>query len=169
VENVSELQIDELDRQILSVLQEDASLSNRAVAARVHLSPAPCLRRIQRLQSLGYIRRYVALVDRERVGLRVRALAFVTLESHHSGQAKQFESVIQKRPEVLECIRLSGAHDYLLKVVSSSMQAYSEFLDRHLLSLTAVRSVNSSFELGVLKDTTALPLGVAESRRTRRR
>lgn len=160
--------IDDVDRQILAALQQDASLSNRAIAAQVNLSAAPCLRRIQRLKELGVIRRYAALVDRERVGLHVQAFAFVALENHKTGPAKQFESVIQRRPEVLECVRLSGAYDYLLKVIVPSMLAYSEFLDRHLLSLTAVRSVNSSFELGVLKETTALPLLPTSARERRR-
>lgn len=150
--------LDESDFRILAALQTDASLTNRALAKLVGLSPAPCLRRTQRLEELGVVRGYVALVDREKVGLNVQALAFVTLENHKTGPARQFESVVQRRHEVLECLRLSGAFDYLLRVVVPSMAAYSAFLDQHLLSLAAVRSVNSSFELGVLKETTALPV-----------
>ncbi len=158
--------LDESDFRILAVLQQDASLTNRALAKLVGLSPAPCLRRTQRLAELGVVRRYVALVDREKIGLNVQALAFVTLENHKAGPARQFEGVVQRRHEVLECLRLSGAFDYLLRVVVPSMAAYSAFLDQHLLSLAAVRSVNSSFELGVLKETTALPV-VRPSARTR--
>jgi len=156
--------LDESDFRILAALQQDASRTNRALARIVNLSPAPCLRRTQRLEQLGIIRGYVALVDREKVGLNVQALAFVTLENHKSGPARQFESVIQRRHEVLECLRLSGAFDYLLRVVVPSMAAYSAFLDQHLLSLAAVRSVNSSFELGVLKETTVLPVSQVPGR-----
>jgi DNA-binding Lrp family transcriptional regulator len=112
------------------------------------------------------------LVDREKLGLHVQALAFVTLENHRAGPARQFESVVQRRHEVLECLRLSGSFDYLLRVVVPSMGAYSAFLDQHLLSLAAVRSVSTSFELGVLKETTALPVhrsGGRVSRASRRR
>ena len=156
--------LDEADFRILAALQADASLTNRALAKMVGLSPAPCLRRTQRLEELGVVRGYVALVDREKVGLNVQALAFVTLENHKTGPARQFETVVQRRHEVLECLRLSGAFDYLLRVVVPSMAAYSAFLDQHLLSLAAVRSVNSSFELGVLKETTALPVAAATPR-----
>lgn len=156
--------LDESDFRILAALQTDASLTNRALAKLVGLSPAPCLRRTQRLEELGVVRGYVALVDREKVGLNVQALAFVTLENHKTVPARQFESVVLRRHEVLECLRLSGAFDYLLRVVVPSMAAYSAFLDQHLLSLAAVRSVNSSFELGVLKETTALPVSAAWSR-----
>lgn len=150
--------LDESDCRILTALQQDASRTNRSLAREVGLSPAPCLRRTQRLEQSGVVRGYVALVDRVKVGLSVQALAFVTLENHRAGPARQFEAVVQRRPEVLECLRVSGAFDYLLRVIVPSMAAYSAFLDQHLLSLAAVRSVNSSFELGVLKQTTALPL-----------
>lgn len=157
--------LDESDYRILAALQQDASLTNRALAKIVGLSPAPCLRRTQRLEQMKVIRSYVALVDREKLGLKVQALAFVTLENHKSGPAKQFETVVQRRHEVLECLRLSGAFDYLLRVVVPTMAAYSAFLDQYLLSLAAVRSVNSSFELGVLKETTALPVMHSPPRR----
>jgi len=150
--------LDAADFRILAALQQDASLTNRALARQVGLSPAPCLRRTQRLEQSGVVRRYVALVDREKIGLNVQALAFVALENHRAGPARQFEGVVQRRPEVLECLRLSGSFDYLLRVVVPSMSAYSQFLDQHLLALAAVRSVSTSFELGVLKQTTALPM-----------
>ena len=150
--------LDESDLRILAALQEDASLDNKELARRVHLSPAPCLRRVRRLREQGYIRAIVALVDRDKLGLEVAAYAFVTLDSHRAGAGEQFEQLIRRRPEVVECVRLSGAYDYLTRVIVPSMTAYSEFLDRQLLRWPAVRSVNTSFELGVLKRTTALPL-----------
>lgn len=159
--------LDEADLRILSALQADASLTNLDLAARVHLSPAPCLRRRRALEEAGVIRGYVAQLDRERLGLHVRALAFVKLESHRAAHAKQFEQVVQGRAEVQECLRLSGEHDYLLRIVVPSMAAYSAFMDAHLLSLPGVRSVNTSFELGALKETTALPLPVPEQARRR--
>ncbi len=151
-------ELDDTDLRILDALQHDASLSNQELAARVHLSPAPCLRRVRRLREDGYIERFVALLDRRKLGLGVMAYAFISLESHHSGGPQQFESLVRKRPEIVECARLSGAYDYLAKVVVESMEAYTRFLDRHLLRWPAVRAVNTSFDLGELKRTTAYPL-----------
>jgi len=150
--------LDEADVRILAALQQDASIANQDLAALVHLSPAPCLRRVRRLREHGYILGVVALLAREKLGLEVATYAFVTLDSHRAGAGEQFEQLIRRRPEVVECVRLSGSYDYLTRVLVPSMAAYSEFLDRQLLRWPAVRSVNTSFELGVLKRTTALPL-----------
>jgi DNA-binding Lrp family transcriptional regulator len=160
--------LDEADVRILSALQQDASISNQALAALVHLSPAPCLRRVRRLRELGYIERVVALLDRRRLGFEVAAYAFVTLESHRAGAGDQFEQMVRRRPEVVECVRLSGAYDYLARILVESIAAYSEFLDRQLLRWPAVRAVNTSFELGVLKRTTELPLAAPRRARPRR-
>jgi DNA-binding Lrp family transcriptional regulator len=148
--------LDATDIRILDQLQRDASITNQQLAARVHLSPAPCLRRIRRLQEAGYIERTVAILDHQKLGLGVVAYAFITLEAQRSLQ--QFENLVLKRPEIVECVRLSGAHDYMLRVVVASMEEYSAFLDRHLLRCPHVRGVNTSFGLGSLKRTTALPL-----------
>ena len=150
--------LDDADLRILDELQHDASLTNQDLAARVHLSPAPCLRRVRRLKDEGYIERTVALLDRRRLGLGIVAYAFVSLESHRSGGPQQFENLVRKRPEIVECVRLSGDYDYLARVVVESMEAYTRFLDRYLLKWPAVRAVNTSFDLGVLKSTTAVPL-----------
>ena len=160
--------LDEADVRILAALQQDASLSNQALAAHVHLSPAPCLRRVRRLREEGYIGRIVALLDRERLGFEVAAYAFVTLETHRAGAGEQFEQLVRRRPEVVECVRLSGAYDFLARIVVESISAYSAFLDRQLLRSPLVRAVNTSFELKVLKRTTELPLIAPRRGRTRR-
>lgn len=150
--------LDATDLRILEELQKDASIANQALAARVHLSPAPCLRRVRRLHEAGYIERVVAILNARKLGLGVSAFAFVSLDSHRAGAGEQFELLIRRRPEIVECVRLSGAHDYLVRIVVDSMESYAAFLDRQLLKWPAVRAVNSSFDLGVLKRTTALPL-----------
>lgn len=160
--------LDDADVRILAALQHDASLSNQALAARVHLSPAPCLRRVRRLREQGYIRRIVALLDRERLGFEVAVYAFVTLETHRAGAGEQFEQLVRRRAEVVECARLSGAYDFFAKIIVESIAAYSAFLDRQLLRWPMVRAVNTSFELGVLKSTTALPLAAPRRARSRR-
>lgn len=92
-----------------------------------------------------------------RLGLGVEVYAFIALENQRTASGQQFETMLRRRPEVVECVRLSGAYDYLLRVVVESIEAYSEFIDRHVISLSAIRSVNSRFGLGVLKRTTAIP------------
>jgi DNA-binding Lrp family transcriptional regulator len=159
--------LDAADIRILAVLQADASVSNQALAAEVHLSPAPCLRRVRRLRETGYISRVVALLDRERLGFEVAAYAFVSLETNRAGAGEQFEQLVRRRPEVVECVRLSGAYDYLARIIVESIAAYSAFLDKQLLRFPAVRAVNTSFELGVLKRTTELPLAPRRARSRR--
>ena len=151
-------QLDEADLRILAALQTDASIDNQELARRVSLSPAPCLRRVRRLRQDGIIRQIVALVDGARLGMNVEVFAFVALENQRVASGQQFEGLLRRRPEVLECVRLSGVYDYMLRVVVPSIEAYSAFMDKHVLSLPAIRSVNSNFGLGVLKRTTALPL-----------
>jgi DNA-binding Lrp family transcriptional regulator len=150
--------LDEVDLRIIAALQEDASVQNQELARRVHLSSAPCFRRVRRLKDEGIIKQTVALIDAVRIGVNVEVYAFVALESQRSTSGQHFETMLRRRPEVVECVRLSGAYDYLLRVLVESIEAYSLFIDKYVLSLSAVRSVNSSFCLGVLKRTTAIPL-----------
>jgi DNA-binding Lrp family transcriptional regulator len=150
--------LDSIDLRILAVLQEDASLENQALARRVNLSPAPCLRRVRRLREDGVIKQTVALIDAVRLGMDVEVYAFIALENQRTASGQQFENLLRRRPEVVECVRLSGAYDYVLRVVVESIEAYSKFIDQYVISISSIRSVNSSFGLGVLKRTTALPL-----------
>ena len=150
---------DKLDLKILRELQQDARISNYKLAERVGLSPSPCWRRVKRLEEKGIIDKYVTLLNANELNLTVIAYAQILLENHHADTVQQFDSLIQQRPEVLECYSMSGQYDYLLKVVSSSMEAYEEFLSAHLLQIPAVRTANTSFVLKKKKYTSALPLG----------
>jgi DNA-binding Lrp family transcriptional regulator len=151
-------EFDAADLRILSALQQNADLDNQELARRVNLTPAPCLRRVRRLKADGVIRQTVALLDPHALGMAVEVYAFVALENQRTAAGAQFETLLRRRPEVVECVRLSGNYDYMLRVVVTSIEAYSTFMDRNVLALSSVRSVNSSFGLGVLKRTTALPL-----------
>jgi DNA-binding Lrp family transcriptional regulator len=150
--------LDELDRRILRELQPNAHLSNRDLAERVGLSPAPCWRRVRRLEKEGFVSGYVTLLDAEAVGLPVTAYLHISLDDHHPQTVARFDALIRRLPEVLECHAMSGETDYLLKVVARSMSDYEAFLSRHLLPEAAVRSVNTSFVLKRKKLTTVLPL-----------
>lgn len=150
--------LDRVDRRILDTLQGDARISNQELAKKVGLSPAPCWRRLRRLEEEGFISGYATLLNGSSIGLPILAYALVTLENHHPETVRQFDRLIQDRPEVLECHSMSGANDYLLRIVAASMEAYEHFLSTQLLQATAVRSVNTSFVLRTKKSTTRLPV-----------
>lgn len=151
-------QLDAIDREILRILQRDARSSNQKLAREVGLSPSPCWRRVRRLEERGIIRRYVTLLAPEALGLHVQAFAQVCLEEHNHPMHAHFEAVVRDQPEVLECHATSGSYDYLLKIVCSSIASYENFLNRRLLALQGVRSINTSFVLQQKKVSTELPL-----------
>jgi len=161
--------LDRLDRRILEELQSDARLSNQELARRVGLSPAPCWRRLRRLEAEGFITSYATILNAAAVGLPILAYALVSLENHHPESVRQFDSIIAERPEVLECHSMSGTNDYLLRIVASSIEAYERFLSTHILQCRAVRSVNTSFVLRTKKLTTRLPVEPATPSRPRSR
>ena len=150
--------LDRVDRRILDTLQADARISNQELAKRVGLSPAPCWRRLRRLEEEGFISGYATLLNSSAIGLPILAYALVSLDNHHPETVRQFDRLVQERPEVLECHSMSGANDYLLRIVAASMEAYEHFLSTQLLQLSAVRSVNTSFVLRTKKSTTRLPV-----------
>ncbi len=150
--------LDRLDRRILATLQLEARITNQELAKRVGLSPAPCWRRLKRLESEGIIAGYATLLCAPAIGLTIQAYALVSLENHHADTVAAFDRLVRERAEVLECHSMSGTNDYLLRIVAASMEAYEHFLSTHLLQLAAVRSVNTSFVLRTKKFTTQLPL-----------
>jgi Lrp/AsnC family leucine-responsive transcriptional regulator len=159
------IKLDAVDRRILEELQLDGRLSSQSLAERVGLSTTPCWRRVRRLQESGVIRGTVSLVDAEQVGLEVTAMAMVTLEDHHPDSVEEFTRVVNERPEILECHATSGQHDYTLKVVCESIIAYDQLLSRWIMPCKAVHTVNTSFVLRSIKNTTALPMHGGDGRR----
>jgi DNA-binding Lrp family transcriptional regulator len=159
--------LDRLDRRILDELQVDARISNQDLARKVGLSPAPCWRRLRRLEEAGLIAGHVTLLNAAAIGLPITAYAMVTLENHHPESVKEFDQMVASRPEVLECHSLSGNNDYLLRIVAASMEDYEKFMSASVLQLRAVRSVNTSFVLRTRKQTTRLPVDVSPSPRAR--
>ena len=150
--------LDRLDRRILDELQGDARIANQELAKRVGLSPAPCWRRLRRLEQSGFISGYATLLQASAVGLPILAYAVVSLENHHPETVREFDALVKERPEVLECHSMSGPNDYLLRIVAASMEAYEHFMSAHMLQLRGVRSVNTSFVLRTKKFTTRLPV-----------
>ena len=152
------IDLDAIDRRILTELQADARISNAALAEAVGLSPSPCLRRVRALEAAGVIRRYAALLEPAEVGLPISVFVQVTLERQIDRALETFETAIQDRPEVMECYLMTGDADYLLRVVVSDLTAYERFLKEHLTRVSGVASIKSSFALNQVKYSTALPL-----------
>lgn len=150
--------IDKFDRAILRELQLDARLTNAELAQRVGLSAAPCWRRVRTLEEEGYITGYRAVLNRHQIGLGV--LAFVRLDAErHSGEvARKLEAAIQKIPEIVSCHYISGNGTFTLQVVSRDLETFSQFARDVLLNLPHVKDMHTSFSLGEVKPSGALPL-----------
>lgn len=149
--------IDLLDREILLLLQQDASLSVREIGEHIGLTPTPCWRRIQNLEAAGVIQRRVALVDPEKINLNVTALVQVRTNDHSAAWLEQFRSAIDGLPEIVEAHRTSGETDYMLKVRVPSIAAFDDFYKR-LIEEVDLYDVRSTFVMEEMKQTTALPL-----------
>lgn len=142
--------MDRLDRKILRLLQEDATLAVADVAKKVGLSTTPCWRRIQKLEEDGVIKRRVAILDPVRVNARVTVFVAVRTSSHSHEWLKRFSEVVQEFPEVIEFYRMSGDIDYLLRVAVPDIAAYDAFYKR-LISKIEIRDVSSSFAMEQIK------------------
>lgn len=172
---MASVEIDAIDRRILTILQENGRLSNQDIAERINLSPSPCLRRIRRLEESGVIRGYVALLDPQRLGLALLAYVDVRLEKRGgptvsarsdgstsrrpgSTHAELFRAAVQAWPEVVACHAMTGDMDYMLRVHVEDMAHFSRFMQDQLLHHPSVIDVKTSFSLDTIKETTALPI-----------
>lgn len=150
--------MDRVDRRLLDLLQQDSSRSHAELAELVHLSPSQCSRRIQRLVADGVIRAQVALLDEAALGLAVEAYVRVGLASYSRDVVVRFHDRIAALPAVVECSATTGDSDYLLRVLSPSLAAFSRLLNEDLLGHADVANVQSSIVLNRVKRTTAVPL-----------
>jgi Lrp/AsnC family leucine-responsive transcriptional regulator len=150
--------IDATDWKILSLLQEDARITNLELSRAIGLSPSPCLARVRSLEKAGYINRYVSLLDSLKVGLKVSVFINVALERQVEKALELFEASIEARPEVMECYLMTGESDYLLRVVVTDIQALEDFILNFLSKIPGVGNIKSSFALKQVKYKTALPL-----------
>ncbi|HWZ63414.1 MAG TPA: Lrp/AsnC family transcriptional regulator [Steroidobacteraceae bacterium] len=149
------------DLRILDLVQEHGDLSAAEIAERLSLSSSTCWRRVTRLTELGIIKRRVAVLDREKLGLSVMVFSHVKLAGHGRDALLRFEQAVRAHPEILECYTLMGETDFLLRIVCRDIKAYEAFFLDHLSRFPGVQSVNSSIAMAVIKETTALPLQLA--------
>jgi len=150
--------VDETSRRILRLLQDEPELTVAEIGERVGLSHTPCWRRIKEMERQGVIRGRIVLVDPKRVGFEVSVFCFVRLKQHDEETLLDFEKAVKAMPEVVQCYSMTGEHDYVLRVLTSSVRQYEEILKKALLKLPGVGFVNSSFALDELKNTHRLPL-----------
>jgi Lrp/AsnC family transcriptional regulator len=149
--------IDAIDRKILRVLQEDASLSVAEIGERVGLSSTPCWKRIQRMEAEGIITGKVALVDQNRIGLGLSVFVSVESGDHSDAWLKKFAVAVSTMPEVMEFYRMAGDVDYMLRVVVADMRSYDIFYKK-LIGAVALKNVTSRFAMEKIKSVTALPV-----------
>jgi Lrp/AsnC family transcriptional regulator len=149
--------LDAIDRKILTVLQEDASLSVAEIGDRVGLSSTPCWKRIQRLEGDGVIQKRVALVDQNKIGLGLSVFVSVESSDHSDAWLKRFAAAVSAMPEVMEFYRMAGDVDYMLRVVIPDMQSYDVFYKK-LIHAVPLKNVTSRFAMEKIKSITALPI-----------
>lgn len=155
---MTNINLDAIDRLLLSILQENGRLPVTELAERIGLTTSPCLRRLKLLEQAGVIRGYAALVDQEKVGLPVSVFISIKLEKQREEALERFESAIRDCREVVECYLMTGSRDYLLRVVAEDLAAYERFLKQTLTRIEGVASIESSFALAQVKHANALPL-----------
>ena len=150
--------LDEIDLQILRTLQKNAKLTTKELAEKVNLTPTPVFERQRRLERKGYIRKYVAILDAERLNQGLLVFCKVKLKHINHEIADQFTHRIQRIPEVTECYNTSGQYDYLLKVRASDMKQYQEFVLNELGTIESVGSIESTFVMSEIKQSYGLNL-----------
>jgi len=152
--------MDNIDLKILNQLQEDARITNVALAEKVNLSPAPCLRRVRELEKKGVIRSYTTLLDPEQVGWNVSVFIEIRLEKQVQDHLRIFEQTIEQYQEVMECYLMTGTFDYLLRVVAKDLKSLQAFITEKLVSIPNIASMHSSIALKQIKYRTALPVNL---------
>ena len=149
--------MDQIDRLLLEILQENATLSIAQMAERVGLSATPCWKRIQKLEASGVITRRVAVVDPDRVGVGLSVLVSVEAGEHTPEWLQRFSTGVATMPEVMEVYRMAGDVDYMLRVAVADMAEYDAFYKR-LIAIAPMKNVTSRFAMERMKHTTAYPL-----------
>jgi Lrp/AsnC family leucine-responsive transcriptional regulator len=152
------MSLDEIDRRILTSLQRNGRMSNSDLSEAVHLSPSACHRRVQRLETDGYIRGYVALLDARKMGVPTTVFVEITLQGQADEILDAFEKAVARIPDVLECHLMAGSADYLLKVVAENTEDFARIHRQFLARLPGVGQMQSSFALRTVSNTTALPV-----------
>ncbi len=152
--------LDRIDLKILELLQQDARISNIDLARKVGLSPSPCLRRMRMIEKAGLVKRYVALLDRSAVGLKLTAFVEVALDHKDAKSIAAFQKVALELPEVMECHIMTGESDYMLRIATKDIESFRSLIMNKILTMPGVGRTRTNISLGEVKYTTTLPLSV---------
>lgn len=150
--------LDETDRRILRIMQNQGRISNAELSEAVALSASACHRRVQRLEKEGFIRQHVTLLDARKMGMPTTVFVEITLQAQADEVLDAFEKAVSRIPDVLECHLMAGTADYILKVVAENTEDFARIHRQHLARLPGVTQMQSSFALRTVFKTTALPL-----------
>lgn len=150
--------LDKIDSKLLMLLQKNAKLNTKELANKVGLSVTPTYERIKRLEKQGLIDKYVALLNKQRIGKKVIVFCSVTLKSHTKNILVEFEKSIIKLPEIMECFHIAGNSDYLLKVIVDDMEEYHNFIKNKISTIDNISNVESSFVMSTIKESTVISL-----------
>ncbi len=152
------MSLDKIDRQLLSFLQNDGTLSLNDLAERVNLTTTPCWKRLKKLEDEGYIEKRVALLSAEKLDLSFIAFVQLKTSDHSEGWYHHFVITVSDFPEVMEFYRMAGEYDYMMKVVVKDMKCFDEFYKRLVNSVRGLSNVTSTFAMEPIKYTTELPI-----------
>nr|AIA16425.1 AsnC family [uncultured bacterium] len=152
------MQLDEIDRRILTALQREGRLQNIELAKKIGLSPSPCLRRVKLLEESGVIERYVALLDAAKIGMGLTVFARIWLKGQDNETVNKFTNEIKKLPQVVECHLMAGDCDFLLRVVAADLGDYRQFQLEHLTRIEVVQNVKTEIPMQKIKLSSELPL-----------
>lgn len=151
-------QIDETDRKILRLIQENSQMTIKEISSAINLSMTPVHDRIKKLENEGVIEKYVTILNKKRIGKSLTVFCQVTLIKQTNDTSEEFNEAIRQLPEVLECNFVSGSFDYLLKIVVPDMESYHEFHQKKLSIIPSVSLIHSFFVMSEVKSTTVLNL-----------
>lgn len=153
-------QIDGIDAKILHLIQSNAALSVADIADKVGLSSSPCWRRIKRMEEIGIIKQRVTILDRKKLGLDFEVFVAVKLALPNRTNMEKFEKAIARMPEVVQCASVTGAVDFMLRVVTKDMHSYEDFLREVLLAIDLIQDVQSRIVLRQSKESYSIPLNL---------
>ena len=154
----STVKIDATDRKILEILQANSNITNAQLAKEIGLSPAPTLERVNKLEISGVIKSYHAVIDPASVGLGVSTFVMASLKGHNKDNIEKFIAAIKKIPEIVECHHLTGAADFILKIVCVDIASYQQLMLERVSNIDVVDSLQSMVILSTFKDSKAMPI-----------
>jgi DNA-binding Lrp family transcriptional regulator len=146
--------LDATDKEMLRLLQQNANLTTKELSEKLHLSSTPVYERQKRLEREGYIQKYVAILNKEKLGKKLMVFCHVKLKQHERGMGDKFVLAVQALSEVMECYNISGEYDFMLKVVVEDMPQYQQFIMNKLTMIENIGSTQSIFVMGEIKAST---------------